>query len=113
MDNPWFAQTLKLARLVAGDAAGRHVVTLPDLTGAIDALANLRGAHPTLAVSRDVTRDRCMRDGRCSASLFFASGLLARPGRPRLLGAFVSWRLRALASWRDRVLATSLHRVLA
>jgi hypothetical protein len=41
--NRWFRAALELARLTAEDARGRYAVCLPDLTGAMDVLANLRG----------------------------------------------------------------------
>jgi len=40
--NRWLRVLLKLLAITAADAAGRYVVTLPDLGGAVDALANLR-----------------------------------------------------------------------
>lgn len=41
-DNEWLKLSLELFRLIAEDGAGRYVACLPDLTGAIDALANMR-----------------------------------------------------------------------
>lgn len=40
--NPWLQKVLALSRLTAQDAAGAYLVCLPDLSGAIDALSNLR-----------------------------------------------------------------------
>lgn len=42
-DNPWYRRVRDLIRLTARDAAGRYLVCLPDLSGAIDALSNMRG----------------------------------------------------------------------
>lgn len=42
-DNPWLVKVLTLMKALAEDARGRYLVCLPDLTGAVDALANLRG----------------------------------------------------------------------
>ncbi len=42
-ENPWLTMVLTLLTRLAEDARGRYLVCLPDLTGAIDALANLRG----------------------------------------------------------------------
>lgn len=42
-DNPWLKQTLEFLDLLAEDARGKYLVCLPDLTGAIDAIANMRG----------------------------------------------------------------------
>ena len=44
-DNRWLQMVLTLARATAADAAGSYAVCLPDLTGAVDALANLRGGE--------------------------------------------------------------------
>ena len=41
-DNPWLNTVLTLMETLAEDGRGRYLVCLPDLTGAIDALANLR-----------------------------------------------------------------------
>ncbi|RKX33735.1 MAG: hypothetical protein DRP71_09425 [Verrucomicrobia bacterium] len=41
-DNRWLKQTLLLMEILAGDARGNYLVCLPDLTGAIDAIANMR-----------------------------------------------------------------------
>jgi len=46
--NRWFRAILELAEYTAGDAAGNYLVTLPDLTGAIDAIANMRGTQDLL-----------------------------------------------------------------
>ncbi|MDA0321623.1 MAG: hypothetical protein O2923_02755 [Verrucomicrobia bacterium] len=43
LDNWWYRTVLKLSKIVADDAAGDYLVCLPDLTGAIDTLSNLRG----------------------------------------------------------------------
>lgn len=42
-ENPWLRKVLVLMECLAEDARGHYLVCLPDLTGAIDALANLRG----------------------------------------------------------------------
>ncbi len=44
-ENPWLVRTLDLLRHVAADAAGRYLVAFPDLTGAVDTLANLRSSE--------------------------------------------------------------------
>lgn len=41
-DNVWFRRVIALLEVIAGDARGRYIVCTPDLTGAIDALVNLR-----------------------------------------------------------------------
>ncbi|MFZ4694765.1 MAG: hypothetical protein ACOYMV_06530 [Verrucomicrobiia bacterium] len=41
--NRWFRTATELARITAEDARGRYVVCLPDLTGAMDVLSNMRG----------------------------------------------------------------------
>jgi len=41
-DNRWLKQTLLLMNRLAEDARGHYLVCLPDLTGAIDAIANMR-----------------------------------------------------------------------
>lgn len=41
--NVWYRRVLELSRVLARDAAGRYVVCFPDMSGALDALANLRG----------------------------------------------------------------------
>lgn len=46
--NPWWQLALHLTQLTARDAAGRYLVSLPDLSGSIDILANLRGIEPLL-----------------------------------------------------------------
>jgi hypothetical protein len=43
--NPWLQRVLLLLEKVAEDARGKYLVCLPDLTGAIDALANMRGTQ--------------------------------------------------------------------
>lgn len=43
--NPWFRIVRTLTERTAADAAGRYLVCLPDLTGAIDVLSNLRSAE--------------------------------------------------------------------
>lgn len=42
-NNRWLRVALELAKVTAEDARGRYVVCLPDLTGAMDVLANMRG----------------------------------------------------------------------
>ena len=42
-NNHWLKQTLEFLDLLAEDAQGNYLVCLPDLTGAIDAIANMRG----------------------------------------------------------------------
>jgi len=46
--NRWFQACRALARLTARDAAGCYLVSLPDLSGATDILANLRGSESLL-----------------------------------------------------------------
>lgn len=41
-DNEWLQKALALMEVTAQDAAGRYLVCTPDLTGAIDALVNMR-----------------------------------------------------------------------
>lgn len=41
--NRWFRTVLELCRLTARDARNRYVVCLPDMTGSIDVLSNMRG----------------------------------------------------------------------
>ena len=43
--NPWLENILLLLELLAEDARGEYLVCLPDLTGAIDAIANMRGTQ--------------------------------------------------------------------
>jgi hypothetical protein len=43
--NPWLRTVLLLMERLAEDARGEYLVCLPDLTGAIDALANMRGTQ--------------------------------------------------------------------
>ncbi len=40
--NPWLDKVMRLMRALARDAHGRYLICLPDLTGAIDVLANMR-----------------------------------------------------------------------
>lgn len=44
-DNAWFRKVLLLLEMLAADARGHYLVCLPDLTGAIDAIANMRGTQ--------------------------------------------------------------------
>ncbi len=44
-DNPWLRTVLVLMERLVEDARGRYLVCLPDLTGAIDAIANMRGSQ--------------------------------------------------------------------
>jgi len=46
--NPWLRTVLDLEALIAERGAGRYLVCLPDLSGAIDTLANLRGTEQLL-----------------------------------------------------------------
>ena len=41
--NRWFRAVVELMRVTAEDARGRYAVCLPDLTGAMDVLSNMRG----------------------------------------------------------------------
>ncbi len=41
----WFARVRELLQATARDGAGRYLVCLPDLSGAMDTLANLRGTE--------------------------------------------------------------------
>lgn len=47
-DNRWYGAVMALLRHTAADAAGKYLVTMPDYSGAIDALANLRGSENLL-----------------------------------------------------------------
>jgi hypothetical protein len=47
-DNRWFRAVRELARRTALDAAGRYAVSMPDFSGAVDVLANLRGTERLL-----------------------------------------------------------------
>jgi len=44
-DNAWFRKVLLLLEMLAADAHGHYLVCLPDLTGAMDAIANMRGTQ--------------------------------------------------------------------
>lgn len=44
-NNDWFHKILRLTEELVQDARGNYLVCLPDLTGAIDAIANLRGTQ--------------------------------------------------------------------
>jgi hypothetical protein len=46
--NRWYCAVMKLLRVTAADAAGKYAVMMPDYSGAVDALANLRGAENLL-----------------------------------------------------------------
>lgn len=46
--NRWYRALLALLRHTAADAAGNYLVTMPDYSGAIDTLANLRGSENLL-----------------------------------------------------------------
>jgi hypothetical protein len=52
-------RVLRLLAAIAADAAGRYAVCLPDLTGAIDALANMRGPE-SLCIDLFENRDRVL-----------------------------------------------------
>lgn len=43
--NRWFRKVMTLLDALVDDARGNYLVCLPDLTGALDALANLRGSE--------------------------------------------------------------------
>jgi len=43
--NEWLVKVLSLMELLAEDARGRYLVCLPDLTGALDLLANMRSTE--------------------------------------------------------------------
>ena len=43
--NPWLEKVLRLLDRLAEDARGQYLVCLPDLTGAMDAVANMRGTQ--------------------------------------------------------------------
>ena len=45
LSGPWFGRIRDLLRRTAEDGRGRYLVCLPDLSGAIDTLANLRGSE--------------------------------------------------------------------
>jgi hypothetical protein len=47
-ENRWYRAVMELIGRTAGDAAGRYLVMMPDYSGAIDALANLRGSENLL-----------------------------------------------------------------
>lgn len=44
-DNPWLRQVMMILEQLSDDAQGKYVVCLPDLTGAVDVLANLRSTE--------------------------------------------------------------------
>lgn len=44
-DNAWLRKVQLLTQALSEDARGEYLVCLPDLTGAIDAIANMRGAQ--------------------------------------------------------------------
>ena len=44
-DNVWFRRVAELMRRLAEDAAGDYLVCFPDVAGALDVLANLRGSE--------------------------------------------------------------------
>lgn len=46
--NRWYRAVMALLKRAAEDAAGRYLVMMPDYSGAIDALANLRGSENLL-----------------------------------------------------------------
>ena len=41
--NPWLKKVMDLAEITAADAAGNYAVCLPDISGGMDTLSNLRG----------------------------------------------------------------------
>ncbi|MEI8243848.1 MAG: hypothetical protein WCI17_11315 [bacterium] len=47
-DNRWYRAVMKLLEVTAADAAGNYAVMMPDYSGAVDALANLRGSEDLL-----------------------------------------------------------------
>lgn len=47
-DGKWFSLYTRLVETVSADAAGNYLVSLPDLSGATDILANLRGSEALL-----------------------------------------------------------------
>lgn len=47
-ENRWYRACLALANAVSRDAAGNYLVSFPDLSGATDILANLRGSEQLL-----------------------------------------------------------------
>ena len=62
--NHWLEIVLRLLRVTAEDAAGRYLVCLPDLTGAMDVLANLRSPQALcmdLYEHRDAVRTAAAR----------------------------------------------------
>ena len=46
--NRWHLAVMKLLQVTAADAAGKYVVMMPDYSGAVDMLANLRGSEDLL-----------------------------------------------------------------
>jgi hypothetical protein len=48
LQNHWYLTVMKLLQVTAADAAGNYVVMMPDYSGAIDMLANLRGSEDLL-----------------------------------------------------------------
>lgn len=47
-DNRWYRAVMTLLRRTAEDAAGKYLVMMPDYSGAVDMLANLRGSENLL-----------------------------------------------------------------
>jgi len=46
--NRWYRACMRLTKRLAEDAAGNYLISLPDLSGATDILANLRGSEQLL-----------------------------------------------------------------
>jgi len=46
--SPWLLALLAVARRTAADAAGKHLLSMPDLSGAMDIVVNLRGTERVL-----------------------------------------------------------------
>jgi hypothetical protein len=56
-ENRWWQAMMKLVEITAADAAGDYLVTLPDLGGSIDTLANMRGPENLLMDLYDHPRE--------------------------------------------------------
>ena len=56
LSSPWLQALLDVARRTAADAAGKYLLSMPDLSGAMDIVVNLRGTEPVLTDLYDAPR---------------------------------------------------------